>query len=311
MAADGLTLVTVLPPSQAPGAVPAGPVGRHLARRLLARGGRARVLAPGPELAGWPAGTELIEGSVTDPAVNPDAFRGIDHLCVTGLVALVPERLRDLANLAIRGGVSRVAILASHGSDFEDEYSPETWQWLAFEQALAKNGAAWTYVRPTALFASAVAGGYPPTGCQWASLIRRGEPVREYLPDVAYPFTHEDDVAAVLAGVLLAGGRDGQVLDISGDMISAAGRLRLIGERLGREVRLTELPTAEAARDRWRGQGWPDVTIDVTLYAMQAFAESPAAVAAIRRQEELAAVLLGRPPLTFADWLTGNLSAFL
>lgn len=294
-----------------PGAVPTAPVGRPLARRLLSEGVHVRVLAPASEHTGWPDGVELIDGSVTRPADSPAAFRDLDLLYLAGLVAMVPEELRRLTNLALAGGVKRAVVLASHGSDFETEYSPETWQWLAFERALRKHDAEWTYVRPAGLFAGMIAGGYPITSFSWADRIHGGRPLPEYLPEVAYPFIDEDDVAAIIATVLTGGGHDEEVLDITGTLSSAAERARAISAARGVPVPLRELASPEDARREWAADGWPDSTIEVSLYAMGAFATNArTTVPVIERQIALTGSLLGRRPHTFADWLDRNLSAF-
>jgi hypothetical protein len=75
--------------------------------------------------------------------------------------------------------------------------------------------------------------------------------------------------------------------------------------------RLQELTTAEAARRAWVGDGWPEVTVDVTLYAMSTFAANAhTAVPVIERQIDLARSLLGRGPRSFADWLSSHVDAF-
>jgi uncharacterized protein YbjT (DUF2867 family) len=306
-----VVLVTVLAPSRAPGAVPTGPVGRCLARRLLADGARVRVLGPAAELDGWPPGVELIEGTVTSPAASEPAFRGIDRLCLAGLVGMAPQRLRELTNLALAGGLRRAVVLTSHGSAFEHEYSPETWQWLAFEQALRRHGVEWTYVRPAGLFASTLVGGYPITGSGWADRIRAGRTVGEFMPDVGYPFVDERDVADIVATVLSRGGHDQQALDICGTLSSAAERARAIGAAIGRPVELEDLATAETARRAWAADGWPEVTVEVTLYGMRTFATAAETVVpVIQRQIDLAGSLLGRRPRSFADWLGDHVAAF-
>lgn len=270
-----------------------------------------RVLAPAPELAGWPAGVRLVEGAVADPAASAIAFKNLDYLYLSGLVSMVPEALRELTNLALAGGARRAVILTSHGSDFEREYSPETWQWLAFEQALRKHGAEWTYIRPTGLFANALVGGYPITGSSWASKVHRGAAIHEFMPDVPYPFIDEDDVAGIVADILLRGGYNEKVLDVSGTLSSAAERASLIGVATGKPVHLAELPTPEAARAAWTADGWPEVTIDVTLYAMNAFsADARTTIPVLHQQADLARSLLGRRPRSFADWLPDNIAAF-
>jgi hypothetical protein len=151
----------------------------------------------------------------------------------------------------------------------------------------------------------------PITSSSWASRIRRGQALREFVPDVAYPFTDEDDVAAVTAAILLHGGHDEKVLDITGTLSSAAERARAISAATGSPVRLRELTSPEQARRAWADDGWPDITIDVTLYAMSAFAASAdTTILVIEQQTGLAQSLLQRRPNSFADWLARNLTAF-
>ena len=300
-----------MPPSPAPGAVPTGPVARHLAGHLRDRGATVRILDPESAAQAWPDGTTIFRGAVTDPRGAPDAFDGITHAFVAGLAGLVTETLRELSNLLLGGGARRVAVLASHGSDFEDEYSTETWQWLAFERALDQHDVEWTYVRPTALFANALVGGYPITGSAWARRIRQGETVEEFCPSAAYPFLDERDLAGVVAAVLLGSDRPEPVLDVSGTTISAAERLHMIGTALGRDVPWRPFPSEDVARARWRQQGWPEDTIEVTLWATQALAAHlEGTMPVLAEQEQTAALLLGRPTRTFAEWLDDHLAAF-
>jgi uncharacterized protein YbjT (DUF2867 family) len=151
----------------------------------------------------------------------------------------------------------------------------------------------------------------PITSSSWASRIRRGQALREFMPDVAYPFTDEDGAAAVTAAILLHGGHDEKVLDITGTLSSAAERARAISAATGSPVRLRELTSPEQARRAWADDGWPDITIDVTLYAMSAFAASAdTTILVIEQQTGLAQSLLQRRPNSFADWLARNLTAF-
>lgn len=287
------TLITASAPSRQPGAVPTAPVGRLLAQALA--GTPVRVLVPRSEAEGWPSGTDVVVGDVTDPDATPDAFADVDRVFLAGLAGIVPRRLRELTNRLVAGSVAKVVVLASHGSDFESEHSAETWEWLAFERALQRCGANWVYLRPGGLFANAAVGGYPITGADWLATTRAGEPVREFRPDVAYPFIDEADLATIAAR-LLTDDSSGTV-DVVGALTSAHARAALAG------VRLAPLSTVEQARTHWRHLGWPDVTIEVTLYAMQAL---EGAGPALRAQIATARALLGREPRGFADWLNDH-----
>lgn len=306
-------LITALPPSRLPGAVPTAPVGRSLAHQLVRDRVHVRVLVPAEEASGWPADAEIVEGSVTDPCAAEAAFVGVDRAFVAGLVSFEFARMRELTNLLLSGPVSRVVVLSSHGSDFETSYSPETWQWLAFERAMELADATCVHLRPGGLFANAIDGGYPVSGADWKRALAEGRPVREFLPDAAYPFIDEADVAEIAARLLLddvaAGGEPAAKLDVVGSLSSAAERVAIVNEVLGTDLRLEAIADQDDARRFWRGQGWPEVTIDVTLYAMQAFHRlSDETRGAIDAQITTAEALLGRRPRTFHDWVTAHAS---
>lgn len=307
----GTTLLTALPASRLPGAVPSVPAGRALAHALRERGENVRVLVPETESGGWPDGVEVVAGSVEESAVSRAAFEGVSRAFLAGLVSKVPATLRELTNRLLAGGVRRVVVLSSHGSDFETEYSEETWPWLAFEHALQTGGANWTYLRPAGLFANAYAGGYPISGADWCAHIRRRKAVAEFLPDVAYPFMDEEDLGRVAAELLLDETLAGEKLDVCGQLVSARERFDAVNDVLAGTARLETLADEETARRHWRERGWPEVTVDVTLFAMTAFAaQADSMRTLLAPQLDATARILGRPPRTFRDWLARHAGEF-
>jgi len=167
-----------VPPRRLPGAVPAGPVGRWLAHRLLAAGEAVRVLALGQDASRWPDGVEPIEGSVLRPAESPDAFAGLDRMFLAGAAPETrreaPTAVRDVVRRAVDGGVQDVAVRSSHGPMFVVSQPPEQWFWLAAERAVDAPCPRWTHIRPSAVMASMLAEGYRSAGSSWAETIRRG-----------------------------------------------------------------------------------------------------------------------------------------
>ena len=149
------TLITVVPPARTPGAVPTGLVGRQLAHDLLPSGEAVRLLAPKEEARGWPAGVELIEGSVRRPAEAPHAFVGLDRMFLAGATpearGEAPDVVCEVVRRAVDGGVQNVVVLSSHGPLFEIEQPPEQWHWLAVERAVEASCPCWTHIRPAAL----------------------------------------------------------------------------------------------------------------------------------------------------------------
>lgn len=294
-----MLLLTAMPVSRRPGAVPTVPVVRSLAGQLRERGERVRVLVPASEAAGWPDGVVPYVGLVTDPAAFAAAASGVERVFLAGLVGESLASLRALTNALVTNDVRRVVLLGSHGSDFEEEVSEETWQWSAFERILDRHGIGWVCLRPTAVMANAVVGGYPIPGSAVVETLRKHGEVHEYLPDAPYAFIHEDDLAEIAATLLLDESHRGTV-DVSGTTVSAAERLAVLNSVLGVDARLVEL-SADQAVQRWRREGWPEETIAVMRYALPAFAAQPDNPA-LREQEATAGALLGRAPRTFRQW---------
>lgn len=296
-----MILLTAMPSSRMPGAVPTVPLVRSLAGHLHGLGERVLVLVlvPASEADGWPDNVALHVGPVTDPTAFAAAATGAERVFIAGLVGESLSPLRALANALVTNGIRRVVVLGSHGSDFEDEISEETWQWLAFERSLDSHRIGWVRLRPTALMANAIAGGYPIPGSGVVETIRQRREIHEYLPDSPYAFIHEDDLAEIAATLLLDNRYCGSI-DVSATTVSATERCAALSSVLGIEAKIVELSAGQAV-DRWRREGWPEDTITVMLYALPAFAANPDNPA-LREQEETARILLGRAPRTFRQW---------
>ncbi len=294
-----MILLTAMSVSRQPGAVPTVPVAQPLASHLLNHGKRVRVLAPASDAAGWPVGVELYVGSVTDPEACAAAVSGVERVFLAGLIGESLTQLRVLANAIFTDEICRVVMLGSHGSEFEDEISDETWQWSAFERSLDRKEISWAWLRPTAVMAHALTGGYPIPGSAVVDTIRQGRDIHEYLPDAPYAYIHEDDLAEIAAILLLDGSHRGPI-DVSGTTVSATARINAVAAAVGVQASVATMSPKQAA-DTWRREGWPEDTIDVMLYALPAFAAQPDN-SALRAQEEAARTLLGRIPRTFEYW---------
>ncbi|MEB3366196.1 SDR family oxidoreductase [Saccharopolyspora mangrovi] len=250
-----MILLTAMAASRKPGAVPTAPSVRSLVGHLRRRGEDVRVLVPESEAHGWPDDVPVHLGPVTDPAAFAAAASGADRVFLAGLVGESLSSLRMLTDALVTGGIRRVVVLGSHGSDFEDEISEETWQWSAFERCLEVRGIGWVRLRPTAVMANASVGGYPIPGSAAVEAVRlRGE-VHEHFPDSPYAFIHEDDLAEIAATLLLDDVHRGTV-DVSGTAVTARERLAALNSALGTDARIVEL-SAEQAADRWRHEGGP------------------------------------------------------
>ncbi|MGW6917615.1 NAD(P)H-binding protein [Kitasatospora sp. NPDC054939] len=308
VAAGSRYLLTAVAPCKREGSSPTGLVGRRLARQLLALDGRVRVLAEPGQCDDWPAGVDVVEGSVTRPLANSRAFDGIEAVFLAGAH---PATVGDALALARDAGVRKAVLLSSHGSEYEAAYPPETWHWLAVERAVEASGLLWTHLRPSAVMGAALEGSYPATGSDWPASVRAEGTVREALLDRGhYPFIHEEDLAAVAAAALTRDDFTGTVLEAIGLPISTRARVRSLAAALGRDLAAVELTPAEG-RAVWQRHGWPDGAVDVTLYALEQYADHYAELVdwTLAQRPSVRSVI-GRPLLTFDDWVREHIAVF-
>ncbi|MFC7625740.1 NAD(P)H-binding protein [Microlunatus sp. GCM10028923] len=303
-----LHLLTAVGARKAAGSSPTGIVGRHLARQLLAAGDRVRVLAEPGQLDGWPAGAEVVEGSITRPRESAESFTGVTCVFLAGAV---PATVGDVLDLAKDAGARRIVVLSSHGPEYEEAYPPETWFWLAIERAVERSGLAWTHLRPSAVMGAAIEGTYPATGSDWSETIRTESTVREaFLNEGHYPFIHEADLAAVAVAALRNEGHPGAVLEAVGLPISTRSRVASIARAIARPLTATEV-SPDTSRTTWRQRGWPDDGIDVTLYALE---EYGARLDELTRwtldQRPSVRDLIGRPLRDFDSWAAEHADHF-
>ncbi|WP_219506172.1 NAD(P)H-binding protein [Nonomuraea ceibae] len=296
------TLLTIVKDRDMPGHVPtAGPVGHAIAAQLAAAGEPTRVLTPPSEASGWPDGVEVIVGDVARPAESAAAFDGIQRLFLSGAV---PETAYELVTLARKGGMEHIVVLSSHGPEFEIQYEPEAWSWLAIEVVAERSGARWTHLRPSPVMAhQTFHDDYSYTGVNWAEAIKRGEVIREPYADARYPLIHEHDLAAVAVTLLADDRHAGQVVTAYGPPISPLEQIRLIGQALGRQIPFEELSPEQATElDRQAGVSEEMIVLGRSVGAD--FLASP------MEPDHTVARLLGRPPRGYAEWLADHLDAF-
>jgi len=303
-----MILVTVVPLSKGEGTSPTELVGRCLVNQLLKAGKKVRVLADGRQANHWPDGVQIVKGNVALPMESQAVFQDIERVFLAGASA---KTINENLILAKRAGVQRVVVLSSHGPEYEINYPPETWFWLAIEKAVEQSGMEWTHIRPSAVMGSMLEGSYPATGSGWVKSIRQEGVVREpYMKTGHYPFIHEEDLAGVAVAALLEDIYIGKILEAVNVPISTKERVQLISQAIGREILMEEL-TPDQAREHWRNQGWPDDTIEVTLYALDEYGKYPDkyfkwTVEQCPSVEQV----IGRPVRTYGQWVYEHINEF-
>jgi (4-alkanoyl-5-oxo-2,5-dihydrofuran-3-yl)methyl phosphate reductase len=215
------------------------------------------------------------------------------------VLATGPARLEHETSLvaaARRAGAARlVKLSALTAEDGAADDIITRWH-RAAEQAITGSGLAWTILRPGAFMSNTLS---------WAGMIRHQGRVFAPFADIRTAAIDPADVAACAAAVLLEDGHDGQAYPLTGPELSSAGdRAAILGEVLGREIGITEIP-AEAARQRMIQAGTPAQIADAVLATMAGAGTGPGA-----RVQPTVRRLSGRPPRSFGDWATRHAAAF-
>jgi uncharacterized protein YbjT (DUF2867 family) len=115
---------------------------------------------------------------------------------------------------------------------------------------------------------------------------------------------HERDIADVAARVLVEGAPMGQAFALTGpEVLTQAEQVRVIGEAIGRALRVEEQPP-EAARRELEG-------VMGRGYAESALAYWATLVDAPERVTDDVARLTEREPRTFAEWARDHVDDFV
>ncbi|GAA4227698.1 NAD(P)H-binding protein [Actinomadura meridiana] len=263
-----------------------GHVGRPLVDELLAAGQKVRALSRDPASADLPAEVEV--AATADLPLDGVTSVFLVTAAFPGGAAEPIARMRE-------AGVRRIVALSSYSVLDEDPKNMIGVKHRELERQIVDAGVEWTFPRP--------AGGFAATALEWAEQIRTDGLARSPFRDAQTAPVHERDIAAVAARALLTDDLVGETPLFSGpESLSYGDRARIIGEVTGEPVRFVEL-THDEARLEWLHAGIPPHAVEARL---RMFAKL------VGRPHELSPVapFLGRPGLTFAQWVSDHANAF-
>jgi uncharacterized protein YbjT (DUF2867 family) len=272
-----------------------GNVGRELVAQLVAKGERVRALTRDPKKATFPQKVESFVGDLAKPETLSKAMEGVDRLFSLATGPQLAELEGNLAQAAKRARVRHVVKLSVLGAGSGMESPMVAWH-EGGERAFQNAGVPWTFVRPGYFMSNAI---------QWAGSIKSTGKV--FLPygDGKLPPVHPRDIAAVCATCLTSTGHEGKAYPLTGGQaLSAAEMAGALSEVVGRPIEYVAV-SDEAARDGMLKMGLPSVLVEGLLQ-----------LAGMIRAGKVANVLptvkevLGREPLTFAQWAKENAAAF-
>jgi uncharacterized protein YbjT (DUF2867 family) len=254
-----------------------GNVGRHLVEQLNASGHRVRALTRNAAKAQFSQGVEVIEGDLARPETIKAALAGVEalHLITFGGDNYEPlQTPREIVALAEQAGVKRVTVLCGG-------------QKGAVEEAVEASTMAWTLLQPVEFMINIL---------EWAEPIRTEGQIKMPFSNRKTAIVHEADIAAVAAAVLTQDGHGGKTYPITGpEVLTPREMVRIIGQRLGREIKLIELSEAEAVAE-WKAAGMPEEVIQFMLWVYGN--TPPIGYTVVNTVEEVT----GCPPRRFAEW---------
>jgi uncharacterized protein YbjT (DUF2867 family) len=274
-----------------------GSIGSSLVRQLAAAGVRPRALvrshAKGEALKSL---ATPVVGDLSDPGSLSNAFSGVDRLFI--LAPPVPEQQtleRNALDAALAARVRHIVFLSNYGAAIGDEDLHFHVHGL-HESYLASFGIEWTVLRPTRFM------NYTPY--VWRSVLGQGLLI-EAPGTGQMTVIDPDDVAAVAVKTLTEDGHTRKVYDLtSNDSFSTAELARILGNSLGREIRLFE-GDLEALRAALVASGAP------AEFAPLMASYFKKVEAGMFRTTDTVERLLGRPPKAYAEWLGANLPVLL
>jgi uncharacterized protein YbjT (DUF2867 family) len=270
-----------------------GKIGRALVPALLDAGAAVRALTRDPAKARIDSRAEVVHADL-DTADLPALLDGADRVFVL-TQGHSAGREQAVAQAAARAGVTHLVKLSTTGVHF-GQTDPITRAHAEAEQAVREAGPAWTILRPGAFMDNRFA---------WRETIRDENAV--YVPegDPASALIHVRDIAAVATLALTTSGHEGATYELTGGAALTTGQqVAILADVLGRPVKYVEEPQSAARERMMRKYGWPAEAVDGFFALKRESAEHEHVVF------DTVERVLGRPPLTFADWARENAAAF-
>jgi uncharacterized protein YbjT (DUF2867 family) len=267
-----------------------GNVGWPLVAELVAAGAEVRAVSRHPKSAGLPA-----EVKVFDTAAS--AIPGATAVFLNSR-ALQGEMASVVAQARQQGGIRLVALSAINA---DDDLSRQPSRYRGdrnreVDQLAAGSGLPWVSLRPS-VFATNFTG-------MWSGQIRAGDVVNgPYAAASSAPIV-EADIAAVAARALLSDDLLGQRIPLTGPQaLTNTEMVEIIGSVLHRDLRYHEIQ-ADLVRQRFVSLGFPAEFGAAYVEMLATTVDRPAEVT------DNIEKILGRPAVTFEQWVRDHTSLF-
>jgi uncharacterized protein YbjT (DUF2867 family) len=267
-----------------------GNVGAEVVDALTRANVHVRALVRDASRAQLPSGVEPVEGDLDRPESLSAALADVDAVFLLPGYRDMPGVLRAIAD----AHAERVVLLSGTSAASGDTSNAVTAYMMRSEAALLGSGVPGTILRSYGLMSNAL---------RWIDQLKAGDVVREPFADVPVAMVDPYDLGEVAARALSSDAHEGQTYLVSGGVaIRPADRVRILGEVLGRALRLDPLSNdeAHAQMSRQMPAEYVDAFFDFNVAGSLDESQPQSTV-----QE-----ILGRPPRTFEQWAHAHVGAF-
>ena len=254
-----------------------GQLGNRLIRQLAGVGVKPRALvrsrAKGNSIASM---ATPVLGDLTAPETLAEAFSGAERVFIVAPPVPEMETIeRNAIEAAVSAGAKRIVYLSNFAAREGSDMRPVHIHGL-HERLIASSGVAWTVLGPTRYMTS--------LPFDWTSVLNDGV-LRETGGSGIMTCIDPDDVAAIAAKMLTEDGHEGQVYrPTSDDALTAADLAELLTKYLGRKIKVFEDGSGGVPAGGYFGM----------------------VANGVYKRTNVAAKLLGRQPVTYANWLGPN-----
>ncbi|MFT3711374.1 MAG: NAD(P)H-binding protein [Archangium sp.] len=272
-----------------------GNIGSLVTERLIARGERPSLFVRDEKKARKQFGkrVELRVGDLSDAESLKAALVDVDTLFLLNTGTELGERDELAARVVKSSSVRRVVKLST--LDVETKVGTGPWH-ARGEAALRRCGAKFTFLRTAAFMSNALG---------WAPAIQHSGVLRSSAGDGRIAFIHPHDIADVAVHALVTREHDDETLVITGPAALSYGEMaETIGRAIGKSVRFESISDAQA---RKMASAWAE---------SPEYAEALVDIWRAIREGKLTTTtgeverVLGRKPLSFAHWVSENISEF-
>jgi uncharacterized protein YbjT (DUF2867 family) len=272
-----------------------GTTGGEVARQLIAKGQRPRLLVRSPQKAREFEGkAEIVEGDMDSKESVASALKGIEKLYLVSAGVNGMDLEINAVDAAKKAGVRHVVKLSVIGAD-APAMTFSKWH-ARSEKHLMGSGLAWTMVRP---------GNFMSNALMWAETIKTQGAFYQPTGEGRWAAIDPADIGAVAVAALSGSGHEGKAYSLTGpESMNAAQYAAKLSSAIGKPVKFVDVPP-EAAKDGMLKSGIPAPYVDALLDLLAAMKAGKADAVTDTVEK-----VTGRKAGTFDAWARRHAAAF-